>query len=100
MASLHLVRIAEADGRERQNPGIEQAEDSQVAAWVGRLDVGIAGLAAGKTDEDPGGILDHVIVGKDEPRGVNDDAAAECLGNVSWVGEIELAPPEQYVLGG
>ena len=59
--------------------GVDQRQHGQVAAGVGRVDVGVGALAAGQADVDLGRALDQVVVGQDQAvAGVRVDDDARC----------------------
>src|SRR5262249_40579042 len=76
---------------------IDETQNGQVAARVGRVDVGVTAALAGEADVNLGGIVNHVVIGQDQAFGsIDDHPAAISFRHVPPVGQIV---PACLVLG-
>ena len=75
IADLHLVGVAKL--RHREVLGVAEADDGQVTGWIG-LDLdGLVLPSVGEFHGDRVGPFDDVVVGEDDPGGVDDHPRAD-----------------------
>ena len=76
VADLKGVGIAEID-RRKSLVGVLDAQHREIGALVLEHDLGLELALVGERDLDLVGILDDVVIGHDEPGGIDDHAGAE-----------------------
>src|SRR5262245_26024900 len=80
LLDLHVGRVTERHGREPRRP--MDLDQRDVGLLIPADDLGLELLARGQAHDDLVGVLDHVVVGEDEPVGVDHEARSEALGLV------------------
>ncbi len=76
VADLQVVGIGEVEHREFFVDAL-QAQDGEIAVLVLEHDLGVELALVGQRDLHFAGALDHVVIGDDEARRIDDDAGAE-----------------------